>query len=336
MEKEKKPIKENLRNKVDAFKEKADDAINTAKDGGDKLKNEIAIKANDAIADVQVGGKKVAEKYADTMDAINRKIYSPITKEEFLSSDFEIPNMIRLLDKNIHANKDVCKDAVAFRHIVARNNVLEIIKKECPSSKLKFYPNLNDAFYYRNPYVDNFYISLDEYFDFIKKERVNELINVASCLGAKRVRIVFKEEKKHFVSAEGKKGDKLKGKKALAKVDASNEIANTVKASTKDLQELDVASEMTFDGTSEIERPKLVYFKNDSDIESLINMVMKGKNPPKSKTYTLAYNRSSDINLETAIKIDTVLDKLGMTSTASVKSEVENEKRLFMEYHIEF
>lgn len=329
-------IKDAIINQVNKIKDKADDVLEVAKDGGDKLKNELAIKANDAVADVQKGGKKVADKYADTVDAINRKIYDPVSKDEFLADSFDFPTMVRILDKNIHADKEVCKNAVGFRHLVAKNSVLELIKKEFPDNKIRFYPNLNAPFYYRDPYDELLYISLDDYFEFIKTQKVSELENIASSLGAKYVKIVFKEKKKSFVSAEAKKGSKSKSKKAIGKGDDHVEESESVKVSASDLHELEVASEMEFAGNSEPERPNLVYFKNDSNIESLISMCLDGKNPPKSKTFTLSYNRASDLNIEAALKIDAVLDKLGLAATASVKSEVEKEKRMFMEYQIKF
>lgn len=80
---------------------------------------------------------------------------------------------------------------------------------------------------------------------------------------------------------------------------------------------------------------ELFFSKNDPDIESLIEMRL-GNNPSKEKTYMLKFCRSSDINVTAAIGIDAVLEKLNLAASASVRSEVEKEKRLYFEYHIEF
>ena len=99
---------------------------------------------------------------------------------------------------------------------------------------------------------------------------------------------------------------------------------------------MEVACEMEFTGHNNPETPELIYYKNDPDIESLVQLCMDKANPPKSKSYTLKYNRKQDINLDAAIKIDFVLSKLSMAASASVKSEVEKENRMYMEYQIKF
>ena len=48
------------------------------------------------------------------------------------------------------------------------------------------------------------------------------------------------------------------------------------------------------------------------------------------------YAIGSDINNSATIGIDVVLIKLRLDASASVKSEVEREKRIYFENHIEF
>ena len=82
--------------------------------------------------------------------------------------------------------------------------------------------------------------------------------------------------------------------------------------------------------------PKLNYFRNDAEINSLINARMQGLDAVTSKTYTIKYNAASGLKESEAIKLDTILKKFKLKGNGSVLSEVERENRLYLEYQIEF
>ncbi len=48
--------------------------------------------------------------------------------------------------------------------------ILNIYEDSAQQLGMKFYPNISKTIYYANPYQNNVYICLDEYFDYIKKE----------------------------------------------------------------------------------------------------------------------------------------------------------------------
>lgn len=331
MANERKGLKTAIKERAASVREKASDIAEAAADKGDEVKNQLVDVRKGIAVNVKKGGRFAVAKVEDFKEDIDEKRYNPVSRDRFLAEDFQVPKLIWLMDSDPHPNIEACRDAVGYMPRIGKMRILKLIKGEVSDQKLSFYPNLNESIYYRNPYEKDLYVNLDEYFDYIKKKRVNELVDIASKLGAKYVKIVFKEEKKAFVSLDGKKKTKEKAKGA-----GGEEEAIELKASAKDLQELEVACEMEFTGHNNPETPELIYYKNDPDIESLVQLCMDKANPPKSKSYTLKYNRKQDINLDAAIKIDFVLSKLSMAASASVKSEVEKENRMYMEYQIKF
>lgn len=326
-----KGLKTAIKERAAIVREKASDIADAAADKGGEVKNQLVDVRRGVAVNVKKGGSFAVAKLEDVKEDIDEKRYNPVSKDIFLAEDFQVPKLIWLMDSDPYPNVEVCRDAVGYMPRIGKMRILKLIKGEASDQKLSFYPNLNESIYYRNPYEKDLYVNLDEYFDYIKKKRVNELVDIASKLGAKYVKIVFKEEKKAFVSVAANKKTKEKVKGA-----AGEEEAAEIKASAKNLQELEVASEMEFAGHNNPEMPELIYYKNDPDIESLIQLRMDEKNQVKSKSYTLKYNRKQDINLDAAIKIDLVLSKLSMAASASVKSEVEKENRMYMEYQIKF
>ena len=70
-------------------------------------------------------------------------------------------------------------------------------------------------------------------------------------------------------------------------------------------------------------------------IEGFVNSVL-GPNPTTNKSLRIRYNRSNDLNITFAEGIDAVLKKLNMSASASVRSEVEKENRLYLEYEVKF
>ena len=258
-----------------------------------------------------------------------KKKYCPVTLEEYHSEEFIMPKMVRILEKDPHEGLESCAGAIAYTPLVANKNLFQIVKKNCKDTKLKFYPNKDRVIYYRNPYENNLYIDLDVYFDYIKKKRVNELEMIANKLGAKHIKITIREEKKKLVNAKAeKKFEAKEGKKTIAK--NNNEIGFSANNSTV----LEIVLDHEFKGGAP-EKPTLTYYKNDPDIETLVKTRM-GNNPSKEKTYKLDFSQASDMNLSAAMDIDAVLEKLALNAKTSVKSEVERQKRLFFEYHIEF
>lgn len=83
-------------------------------------------------------------------------------------------------------------------------------------------------------------------------------------------------------------------------------------------------------------KPELRYLKKEVSILNLIKMRMDPLSPLQQQNFSIELINSSGIKQEDAVKIDTMLKTMKITSGISVVSEVENEARRALEYEIEF
>lgn len=224
---------------------------------------------------------------------------------------------------------EACKGSIGFNEKIKQETVLHLYSDYALQSGITFYPCLEETFYIADPFRENYYICLDDYFSYLKKAKVNELENIACSLGAKHVKISLKEKKKTFVShdvkmkAEFKSKDHTHAKTNMQHTTSSDEYTN-----------VEVASELDFNQNDTVKTPELIYFKYESDIQSLIEMRMNNK--IKSKTYTFNYNNNHELQEKAAASIDAVIKKLNCNGNSSIVSEVESQKRIVFEYSIEF
>ena len=313
-------------------------------EGKIKLKEKVVSLAKEAKAKIGEVAEKTGEqakeivadtgeKIKDLKDKAEKMLFNPITLDEYRSANYNVPKLVRMLDKDTHEGLESCAGAIGYESTIAKMKVFEIIKKNASDLNIRFSPNKNGIIYYQNPYEQDMFLNIEDYFEFIKKKRVNELEMIANKLGAKHINVTIKEEKKSFVRLNAKKKNSLKGK--VEGVNAGLDEEEKAELESKQFNILEIALDHNFTNPGNPERPDLVYFKGDPDIESLIDLQF-GKNPSKDKKYTLKFSQSSDINLDIAAGIDAVLDKLSLKSSASVKAEVEREKRLYFDYFIEF
>lgn len=86
-----------------------------------------------------------------------------------------------------------------------------------------FYPDSGDEFYYIDPSERNRYISLDEYFSYLKVARINELQKIAQDLGAKHFKVTYKEEQTSFSEK------KMQAKADVKSIAAANAEHNSTK-----------------------------------------------------------------------------------------------------------
>lgn len=302
-------------------------------------KNKVKIFAAMAGQGVKAGGDVISQAINDSKIDKDRKHLRPVFKEELLMVASNVssvsgfhktrnPSMICIVERDKkRSNNEACFGAIGYRTTVKNMDMLNIYEDCAPQLGLWFYPNITKTIYYADPYQNNFYICLDEYFDYLKKARVNELEMVAQDLGAKKVQITFKEHKKNFVTknvhADGKV-DRIKVSGSFEKSD--NEYSN-----------VEIAADLKFSGHDTPIEPKLVYFKNESDIEKLIHMrVGSSMNKIESKIYSFQCNKSSGIKEKEAVQIDAILNQLKCGGTASISSEAQRESRTDLEYRIEF
>ena len=102
-----------------------------------------------------------------------------------------------------------------------------------------------------------------------------------------------------------------------------------------DLTDVSVELDTNFNG-GEPSRPEVTYFRYENDITNLIDMRLSDRNSVTNKTYIIQCSSSRDMKEKTAANIDVLLKKNGMSGNGSVTSEVEEQKRTYFEYTIEF
>lgn len=324
----------------------ANNFVNIVENASAKTKD-IAARTQESIVnavDRNDNGKidmaDIVKAFGEAKNEMDLKYLRPVFTEELtldtanMSNIDEIsetrnPSIICIVERDKkRSENEACNGAVGYRMTVKGMEMLNIYEDSARQLGMRFYPNISKTIYYADPCQANFYISLDEYFSYLKNARVSELAMIAKDLGAKKVKITLKEHKKTFVS---------KNVRAEAKVEKVG-ASNSYNKSDSEFASIAIADEEEFSGHDTPVEPRLVYFKNESDIEKLIEMRMDAskQNKIKSKTYTLQYNKSSGIKEKEAAKIDAVLGQLKCGGTASISSEAQCENRTVLEYSIEF
>ena len=276
--------------------------------------------------------KKAAIAMAQkTKQRIDKWRLNPKIRSEVLDPGFEIPDMIRVVEYDERLKHDLCKDAIAFSDKYKGVPVLTLLRRYAGELDLCFKKGAEDTVYYVNPVDRKEYICLDEYFDYLKTEKVTELDRIARNLGAKRVKIVVKEEKKIFARKEA--GGKSKGKKAFGGkmgVHAGHEKKKT------EFKDVAVELDAEYAGSDTPQKPALKYYADDTDVLNMIEARMDEKNQLLSKMLLLKYNTSSLIKTELAVKIDAALKAMDLGGNFSIRNEVETENLRYLSYEIRF
>lgn len=303
--------------KID-FKELREKAVGVAQEAASKSK-ELADKSMELAAEA---------KYEFDLKTIN-----PIHEERFNSIEYHVPSIIQVMDYDKKMENPVCEGAWGFQEKIKDKSLLCLMSESVEKTELNFIPYMSNTFYYRNPYIENTYICLDEYFQYIQDAKVHELEMIAQSLGAKKVKIAFKEIKKTLVSNSRTGDAKVKlpfGKKSGVAVNANyNESENQ-------FSNIEIASEIEFVDRKDPVEPTLTYFKGNMDIMSLVKMRLEKDNPIKSKTFKFNCVQGRDMQKNDAVSIDAILEKKGFAGNVSIVSEVQQEQRKVLEYSIEF
>ena len=310
----------------DILSDKATEAKDKASQAGELI-GEKATEAKDKAAEaVKDSSVYVADKAVQAKHDYDLRRFRPLTKDQLESAIRTMPEMVHIVDWDKRTEEEVCKKAVAFNDGTKEMRVISVLTKNASLMNASFYPDIQEGIYYQDPSNPNYYINLNDYFDYIKKAKVHELNRIAQDLGAKHIKIILKAEKKMFVQNKGKIGVSA-GKKG--KTESSHSDSNTQFVS------LEVASDKKYKG-HEAKMPELHYFKNEPDILNIINRRLDKNNPIYSDTETFKYSNSSGIKKNDAVKIEGMLKKFKIGGNASITSEVENEEKLFFEYQIEY
>jgi len=311
---------------LDKAKERAILSVDQNDDG--KFDMEDVSAAAGAVGNaVKKGAAAVKESAEKSRKRMDIKTLQPIFPDTLNQTEFLMSKFIRVADRDKkHAESDVCQGSIGFLSDKGGLRVVNVFKDSLNAFGLTLYPDADCEFYYVNPTDRDNYISLDEYFGYLKNVRVNELQRVAQALGANHFKVTYKEERTSFSELKG--NAQVNGAR-LGGIKADHE------ASENKFSMIDVAAEMHMDGHAP-QMPELVYLKKDDNVQNLIRLRMTGGEGFHHHKISIKLSNSSGIKESDAVKIDAVLKGMKVSGNATVSSEARNESRRYLEYEIDF
>lgn len=298
-------------------------------DGELNLKDAVIV--GDTLGSV---AKNTANAIKDGIEGKSRKkeqkLLKPIFSEDLDSAEFYMSKLIHITDiDKKRAESEVCKGAIGFMSMQKELKIVNLFQNKIDDFGLTFYPDQDSEVYYVDPSNRNSYIALDDYFNYLKVARINELQRIAQTLGARHFKVTYKEQKISFSNRviRGKANVKL-GKDTLS-AEAERDLSST------GVSKVEIAAEMECPGHLPVE-PQLQYLQKDPSIQTLISLRMNQNAPLTHQKVTLKFSNSSGIKEKDAVKIDAALRSMKVSGNTTVTNEVKNEERRFFEYEIDF
>lgn len=255
---------------------------------------------------------------------------SPIFKDDIANNELLTERVIRIVNYDPRLENDVCQGSIGFYEKTDDRKMPTIYSKYVPDLGLSFYPQLSESVYIADPCIVGKYIEIDEYYNYMKQVRVNELTLVAQSLGAKSVTIELKStsiSKSLFSkSAQATAGSVFDGG---YKQQGNNTSSNSI----------EIWAHTTFktsiwNGKPSV--PTLLYFRNESDISSLIQMVLVNRSKVTERKYSMKASSSSGMSLNEAMSIAGTLKKIKCSVGSNFAKSAENESNAFLDYTIVF
>lgn len=282
------------------------------------------------LSDIQTVSDRIQANQAEARRKADLERLKPLFPDNFERAEFVMPKMILVAEMDkAHADNPVCKGSIGFTTVLDDMTAITIYRDHIDDFGLTFYPELENNVYYVDPCDRDHYISLDDYFSYMKMQRVAELQRIAQSLGATHFRVTYKERSKSIssktvdaalVAKAGKDG--VDGKGSHSVHDSS-------------LASISIEAEMKFPGHAPV-RPELHYLKKEINIANLIELRMDPLSPLQQQLFNIELSNSSGIRAKDAVKIDAMLKSLKISGNTTIVAEVQNEARRILEYEIDF
>ena len=306
-----------------------------------------------AAEGIQKGAKDLSDKAKE--DSYNRRMkkYNPLSAKEFKSKNFNLPNIIEIVDEAGRRDIDVCvdKNAIGWIGSVKDVEVLYLYDEFVASSGITFVPVAKcDEIYCVDSFDRNKYISAGMIFSKTNEEKIAELEHIAYDLGAKSCSIEMvnanSEGRKNSVgiSANIKNEFEMPSdnneKKKREKLTDDVKVSASVGRSTGSLIYHKGKKVSHFNGSDEPKQPTLKWFAYDDNVKGLIEMRCTDKNSIKSMVMELDCASCATMNIKTAIAIDKMmkvgssLSKVGGSISMEAQSKRESCCKLI--FDVEF
>ena len=254
----------------------------------------------------------------------------PLFQEDFKEEEYVLPKMIRIaaIDK-AHADSAACKGSVGYRTVMDDMTVVTIFRNYIDNLGLTFYPELENGVYYVDPCDRDHYIALDDYFAFMKMQRVSELQKIAQSLGAKHFRIICKEK------TEAVSSNSIDAAVTVKADGQGGSAGYSHTASNDSMASISIEAEMRFPGHAPI-KPELHYLKKEMNVINLIELRMDSLSPLQHQHISIEMINSSGIKVKDAIKIDAMMKAIKVSANTNIVSAAQHEARRVLEYEIDF
>ena len=284
---------------------------------------------------VQQGAQNLAEKSKNDSYLRRLKKYNPVFPEQYCSDDFNLPNMIRIVDDAERRGIDVCEGSIGWLSKEGDIEVLNLYDEVVEMCGIQFVPfaKCNEIYY-----VDNFdrrrFIRVDCIFGKAHEERMAELEHIAYSLGAKRCTIEIIESEVE-TKVENKKFEiKEKFRINIGTVSMTEKTEKDLNIKGSRLR--DGKTELSFEGSNVPEVPELKWFKYDDGIINLIQMRCQNGNSVKSRELKLNGSSSAAMSQKTAKKIENAVGKMGGGGSLGMESQAIKENQSKLVFYIEF
>lgn len=297
------------------------------KNAASKAGQKISGAAKDGVQTISDKTHKYADKMAEKNYGARIKKYNPLFPEKYNDVQFNLPNMVRIVDDAVRKDIDVCVGAIGWLSDEKNVEVLHLYDEAIEFSGLQFLPTPTcDSVYYVDPHDRKTFINIDTYFSNMQQERLAELQHIAFSLGAKEYSVEMIEE-----TAESSNTDNVAAGKAQAiKADLSDYKKQNITTQSH------IAAKATFAAGRKPTRPTLCWFANDNNIVNLINMCCSENNETGIKSYSFELNSScaQSMSSATAVKIDAAIKGMGANSNFNSESTKEHSRKMI--FHIVF
>ncbi len=284
----------------------------------------------DAVAETAKNtAAAVKENLEEQRREFERRTLQPIFVEDLNDAEFYYTKLIRLTDiDKKRAESEVCQGSIGYMSNQKDLTVMSIYRDKLAMFNITLIPDSESEVYYVDPIDRDKYIAIEDYFEYLRVSRVNELENIANDLGATYFKITYKEHRAAVTSQKATVKGKFKAAGESDSIDAKHD-SKTSEAST-----IGIAAESRFkEGHAPI-MPVLNYLKRDQVVLGLIDLRMNSS--LESRKYEISLSKTLGIKEADAVKIDGALKSMKMSSNISIANEVRNESRRFLEYEIEF
>lgn len=284
-----------------------------------------------AAGGIQSGAKVLSEKAKNANYLKRLEKYKPLFPKDYKSKEFNLPNMVMIVDDAVRRGIDVCEGAIGWLGTETGMEVLFLYDEWVKRSGIQFIPAPKcDEIYYVDTFNRNRFIRVDCIFTKAHEEKLAELEHIAYSLGAKRCSVeIVEADAQMTVQRKSVENSTHLGKFS------SNESAEKSSRQSASNQRSGRKTTM-FAGNCEPKRPELKWFSNDENIKRLIEMRCSDANSIKSTVLELEGSSSATMSQKAAYAIDCAINKMGNKTKLGMEHQATKESSSKMMFEIEF